>query len=96
MLKHFSQDKTACDWAHTLETVVGKVAEKCNEDWTMMYNPYLAKLRKATCEEPDDCANDLHNCDPNATCTPKPARYGKKTSGFTCKCNAGKAQKFNS
>ena len=65
------------------------VANKCNEEWSFKFAGYLDVLRKATCEEPDDCASGNHNCDQNATCTPKPPMYGKATSGFRCECKVG-------
>jgi hypothetical protein len=52
-----------------------------------MYAGYLNNLRTATCDEPNDCASGIHNCDIYATCTPKNAQYGNKFSGFTCNCN---------
>lgn len=83
----YTKDATACDWAHTLETVVNEVKTLCNDDWISMYAGYLNNLRTATCDEPNDCASGIHNCDIYATCTPKNAQYGNKFSGFTCNCN---------
>ena len=85
----YTKDVTACDWAHTLETVVAKVQENCNEHWDAMYLPMLTKLREATCIEPNDCSAGIHDCDANAACEAKEAKYGNKVSGFRCVCNAG-------
>jgi hypothetical protein len=89
LLIDYTKDDNACEWAHTLETVVGEVAKKCNADWVNKFNSFLDVLRKATCEEPNDCESGAHNCDENATCKPKQAVYGKTTSGFKCHCNEG-------
>lgn len=85
----YSGDETACEWAHSLENVITVVQEKCSQGWEDKFAIYLNTLRKNSCDEPDDCANNLHNCSPYATCVPKKAVYGKKTSGYKCMCNEG-------
>lgn len=85
----YTKDPTACDWAHTLETVVTEVALLCNAPWHVKFKDHLDALRKASCDEPNDCESGINNCDENAECIPKPAMYGSATSGFTCKCKNG-------
>ena len=47
----YSNDKTACDWAHRLEAIVNQVALKCNAEWIINYMAYLSVLRFSTCDE---------------------------------------------
>jgi len=85
----YTRDATACEWVHTLETVIDQVKAKCNDEWKVFYLDKLDKLRKATCDEPNDCEDGRANCHPNADCIPKAAVYGQKYSGFKCKCKEG-------
>jgi len=85
----YTEDETACDWAHSLEAVVAEVQKKCNKGWQDKFGLYFEQLRKNSCDEPDDCADNKHNCNKNAECVPKDAVYGKKTSGYNCICKKG-------
>ena len=85
----YSEDETACDWAHSLEAVVREVQKKCNKGWKNKFGTYFEQLRKYSCDEPDDCADGNHNCNKNAECVSKTAVYGKTTSGYECICKDG-------
>ena len=67
----FLQDVTACEWAHTLETIVKEVQKKCNKSWEAKFSAHLETLRDSTCVEPDDCKSGDHNCHSNSLCNPK-------------------------
>ena len=43
-----------------------------------------------TCVLIDECVDETHNCDPNASC------IKSNTAGFTCVCNSGYSDRFNS
>ena len=44
-----------------------------------------------TCEITDECVDRTHNCDTSAMCTKDAA-----VLGFTCECNSGFSDRFNS
>lgn len=85
----YTDDETACDWAHSLQTVVAQVQKNCNPGWEDKFMGLFESLRANSCDEPDDCADGNHNCNKNAECVSNAAVYGKKTSGFKCICNDG-------